>query len=337
MNAKAWTLPSHENGGAPLSNLRAHLIVFVGAAFSFIIGERLGATLFTVIGAGTCGLSWLFARALFRADGANKVWPLVVVGALYIFAVLSAMLSASQHGLAAQASQIAGNLYNFTGTATLVFGFLEVFSNYGAALSKTEKRFRLAYAGGYGGLVFATAIATKNIDALSGGAFTTTDVTVACAVMGVALAVMAVAFRDRHALDLSTRKQKQAPGPAARLAAQKAIRLIEQEKVYTQRDLKVGSVADLIGEPEYRVSQGISSELGFANFNQLINHYRINHAAELLSDPDQNALPVLTIAMDCGFASIGPFNRAFKKEFGVTPTQYRKTAQGEAPLDVCDK
>jgi AraC-like DNA-binding protein len=33
---------------------------------------------------------------------------------------------------------------------------------------------------------------------------------------------------------------------------------------------------------------------------------------------------VLTIALDCGYGSIGPFNRAFKARFGVTPSQFRE-------------
>jgi AraC-like DNA-binding protein len=35
-------------------------------------------------------------------------------------------------------------------------------------------------------------------------------------------------------------------------------------------------------------------------------------------------VPVLTIAMDTGFRSIGPFNRAFKADTGLTPTEFRR-------------
>jgi len=35
-------------------------------------------------------------------------------------------------------------------------------------------------------------------------------------------------------------------------------------------------------------------------------------------------VPVITIAMDAGFQSLGPFNRAFKATTGVTPTEYRR-------------
>ena len=45
-------------------------------------------------------------------------------------------------------------------------------------------------------------------------------------------------------------------------------------------------------------------------------------------------VPVLTIALDTGFQSIGPFNRAFKAHTGLTPTEYRKQAESRngAPI-----
>jgi AraC-like DNA-binding protein len=36
-------------------------------------------------------------------------------------------------------------------------------------------------------------------------------------------------------------------------------------------------------------------------------------------------VPILTIALDAGFQSIGPFNRAFKAETGMTPSEFRRT------------
>ena len=42
------------------------------------------------------------------------------------------------------------------------------------------------------------------------------------------------------------------------------------------------------------------------------------------ADPAQAEVPILTIALDAGFQSLGPFNRAFKAVTGVTPTEYRR-------------
>ncbi|MFI4995652.1 MAG: helix-turn-helix domain-containing protein [Hyphomicrobiales bacterium] len=43
-----------------------------------------------------------------------------------------------------------------------------------------------------------------------------------------------------------------------------------------------------------------------------------------LADPGQASVPILTIALDAGFSSIGPFNRAFKARTGQTPSEYRR-------------
>jgi len=39
----------------------------------------------------------------------------------------------------------------------------------------------------------------------------------------------------------------------------------------------------------------------------------------------------LTIAMDSGFPSLDPFNRAFKADTGLTPTEFRRLALAKAP------
>ena len=47
-------------------------------------------------------------------------------------------------------------------------------------------------------------------------------------------------------------------------------------------------------------------------------------AASVASDPAAAKKQVLQIALDLGYASIAPFNRAFKAATGKTPTEYRK-------------
>ena len=62
-----------------------------------------------------------------------------------------------------------------------------------------------------------------------------------------------------------------------------------------------------LGVPDYRLRQLINEGLGYRNFNAFLNHYRIGEAKAALVDPEQVEVPVLTIAMDTGFQSIGPF------------------------------
>ena len=99
---------------------------------------------------------------------------------------------------------------------------------------------------------------------------------------------------------------------------------IEVSDGYRQANLTIGGLADQLGTQEYRLRRVINASLGFRNFNEFLNAYRIAEAQRRLTDPACARLPILTIAMDCGFASIGPFNRAFKEATGMTPSEVRR-------------
>ena len=75
---------------------------------------------------------------------------------------------------------------------------------------------------------------------------------------------------------------------------------------------------------EHVLRRAINRRLGYRNFNEFLHDYRLAHIAHRLADPAERHLPVLTIALDSGYGSIGPFNRAFKARFGVTPSQFRE-------------
>ncbi|SEO18174.1 transcriptional regulator, AraC family [Bradyrhizobium sp. OK095] len=102
--------------------------------------------------------------------------------------------------------------------------------------------------------------------------------------------------------------------------------LMTVERTYRQEGLAIGALAARLDVPEHRLRQAINEGLGYRNFNAFLNRYRIGDAKLALSDVTQREVPVLTIAMDAGFQSIGPFNRAFKAETGMTPTEFRREA-----------
>jgi AraC-like DNA-binding protein len=119
-------------------------------------------------------------------------------------------------------------------------------------------------------------------------------------------------------------------GPdAAQLAALRE--LIDRGKIYREPDLSIASLSRKLDIPEYRLRHLINQQLGHRNFNAFVNGYRLAEAEAALRDPAQAAVPVLTIALDAGFGSIGPFNRAFKAHTGLTPTEYRRAQLGRAP------
>lgn len=127
--------------------------------------------------------------------------------------------------------------------------------------------------------------------------------------------------------DLSLGNSPPAPppptGPDAALT--EALRkLINHDKVYREPDLSIASLSQKLDIPEYRLRRLINQQLGHRNFSTFINGYRLAEAETAFSDPAQANVPILTIALDAGFGSIGPFNRAFKAHTGLTPTEYRR-------------
>jgi AraC-like DNA-binding protein len=104
--------------------------------------------------------------------------------------------------------------------------------------------------------------------------------------------------------------------------------LMAVERVYRADDMSVANLAARLSVPEYRLRRLINQRLGYRNFNAFVNGYRLDAVRAALADPAQREVPVLTLALDAGFQSIGPFNRAFKAATGLTPTEFRREATG---------
>lgn len=103
--------------------------------------------------------------------------------------------------------------------------------------------------------------------------------------------------------------------------------LMEAQKLYRDAELSVGTLANRASVPEYVLRRLIHERLGHRNFASYVNEHRLAEVAQRLRDPALARRPVLTLALEAGFGSIGPFNRAFKERYGLTPTEFR--AAGE--------
>jgi AraC-like DNA-binding protein len=114
--------------------------------------------------------------------------------------------------------------------------------------------------------------------------------------------------------------------PAERRVLEALRHAIAEEKRYRTEGLTTAELAAQLRAPQHLVRKVINQRLGHRNFNAFLNHYRLAEARSALADPAQMHLPVLTIALQAGFGSIGPFNRAFKDAYGVTPTQFRQSS-----------
>ena len=104
---------------------------------------------------------------------------------------------------------------------------------------------------------------------------------------------------------------------------------MQGESAWRQMGLTLGELAAQLDVPQYRLREAINRGMGYRNFSDFLNSYRLKEAASRLADPAAAQLPVLTIAMDAGFRSLSSFNKAFKEDRGMTPTAWRRSHLGD--------
>lgn len=108
-------------------------------------------------------------------------------------------------------------------------------------------------------------------------------------------------------------------------------RLMTVERIYREEGLTIGALAGRLELSERRLRQVINQGLGYRNFSDYVNRHRLADARQALADPGQAGVPIVTIGLDSGFQSLGPFNRAFKAETGMTPTEFRRASAKTTP------
>lgn len=96
-------------------------------------------------------------------------------------------------------------------------------------------------------------------------------------------------------------------------------------RAYLEAGLKISELSRRLAVSETKLRAFMNRRLGYAHFSTFINSYRIEAVKKDFENPDYADHPILTIAMNNGFASLSPFNRAFVKTVGVTPSEYRKS------------
>lgn len=312
----------------PWTRMSAYAAVAAISIASYISAHLAPAgmsTAFSILGVGACGWAWLAARAVFAPAAPDARWPLAVGLLVAVSGAVDVLAPAG--GLA---DRLAGNIYSLSGSAALLLTFVEPIASYRRDLPAVERRFRLAFVVVYALLVAIAVLGLRTVGDGPEAALRDATIKALCAVVGLGGLVASMWFRAGHPWP------SRAAGPVPRAATaddvrigERLMRLVRDREIDLQPELKIGDVAALLREPEHRVSQAIRAALGFPNFNRWINHHRIARARRLLADPAE-ARTILDIAFACGFASLGPFNRAFRDEVGVTPRAYRTASKASS-------
>mgnify|MGYP003875915305 CR=1 FL=1 len=111
---------------------------------------------------------------------------------------------------------------------------------------------------------------------------------------------------------------------ATRIAS-KINKAMKDDALYLDADLSLQKLANILGISPNYISQTLNETLK-SNFFDFVNHWRIEAAKPLVL---ANQHSILNIALDVGFNARSSFYKAFKKETGNTPSEFRKS---NAPL-----
>ncbi|MDV6235275.1 helix-turn-helix domain-containing protein [Leptospira ellisii] len=102
--------------------------------------------------------------------------------------------------------------------------------------------------------------------------------------------------------------------------------LFEEKKIYKEENLGLARLSEELGISPHQLSEYLNLHLK-KNFFQLVNGYRIQEAKRLLLHSSETT--VLSIAYEVGFQSKSSFNDSFRKEVGLSPTEFRKKTRSK--------
>ena len=101
------------------------------------------------------------------------------------------------------------------------------------------------------------------------------------------------------------------------------IRLFDDEKIYKDNDINLEILASKLNTTRHNASQVINEHFK-VSFHELINTYRIQEAKKILDNDLKKNLNIIDVAYEVGYNNKVTFNKAFKKDTQLTPSEYQK-------------
>ena len=101
--------------------------------------------------------------------------------------------------------------------------------------------------------------------------------------------------------------------------------LFKNEKIYKESDINLEMIAEKLNTSRHNASQVINEHFK-VSFHELVNKFRIEEAKKILTDDQQKNLNIIDVAYEVGYNNKVTFNKAFKKDTLLTPSQFQKVA-----------
>lgn len=269
------------------------------------------------------GAFWLFARTWFNDEAEIDLPSLLIV--FIPPAIFAAFLLI--HGRSGP-FMIVGVMMRLLSFGFGVAGLWAAWRGRDGDLVEARRRIRALLIWAVGGFVIFVNFAEILINTRTGPDVLRTWIEVGIMLLtgGLCGVMLRVQQTDLFA---GGRKDDEAPTPETPVDTALALRLtrhMDAERAWRDDTLTISKLAAALASQEYQLRRLINGTLGHRNFAAFLNGYRLTEVRAALRDPAQADVPILTIALDAGFGSLGPFNRAFRDAEGCTPSEYRRRA-----------
>ena len=101
------------------------------------------------------------------------------------------------------------------------------------------------------------------------------------------------------------------------------LKFMDDEKPYLKSNITLDALSELIDVPARELTAVLNGHFKM-NFYEFINNYRIKEAKEILAAGSNQQKTISDIFLAVGFNSKSVFNTFFKKNVGLTPSEFRK-------------
>lgn len=104
------------------------------------------------------------------------------------------------------------------------------------------------------------------------------------------------------------------------------VQFLQEGHFWKEPDFSMSRLAAETGLSPRKVSFILNRHLG-GDFNTVTNHYRIEYAKELIKERFLDDFTIEALKDKCGYGNKGTFYRAFKRETGMTPSEYKMSLE----------
>jgi AraC-like DNA-binding protein len=277
----------------------------------------------SLLSAGGTGYFWWFAVTLFgpRRFAWRQLGPVVLL-------TVVAMVGWSLPRESARGLWIAHNALEI---ALVASASLAIVGSWRDDLVESRRSLRGPFLAAVA--LYAVALSGFEIAEAAGFALAWVGMAQAATLAAISLGGAFVFLGARPELFEPVPRPRERGGPDPRDAALLAKLDAEMRvrEAWRREGLTIGALADALDVPEHRLRRLINGQLDHRNFSEFVSAHRIAAAQRELADPAQAERSISEIAFALGYATLGPFNRAFKEATGATPSAFRAQALSNAP------